>query len=173
MRLRSRNLVWLLFAFLVALLLSVWATVKVIRTSEALFTMLAGAWGLAYFLHQQHLESARFFRELFTSFNSRYDQLNDKLQAAIKSEALLGPEGQSAFIDYFNLCAEEHLFHKAGYLDKRVWEAWLNGMRQYARDPRVADLWRREGATDSYYGFEFPLEDTPARTPSDALRPRS
>jgi hypothetical protein len=59
-------------------------------------------------------------------------------------------------VDYFNLCAEEWLFWRAGYIYDPVWVAWENGMKQFAKDPRVKELWLRERATNSYYGFEFP-----------------
>ena len=59
-------------------------------------------------------------------------------------------------IRYFNLCAEEWLFWKAGYIYDPVWRAWENGMKQYSRDPRVVAHWQKEQKTDSYYGFEFP-----------------
>ena len=34
-----------------------------------------------------------------------------------------------AFIDYFNLCAEEWIFREAGYIYDRVWKSWEAGMR--------------------------------------------
>src|SRR5436190_2837771 len=40
------------------------------------------------------------------------------------------------FIDYFNLCAEEFLFQRLGYIYDEVWTSWRNGMLQYGRDPR-------------------------------------
>jgi len=61
-------------------------------------------------------------------------------------------------MDYFNLCAEEWLLYKAGYIYEPVWQAWVNGMRQFGGDSKVKDLWRKERATGSYYGFEFPIE---------------
>ena len=60
------------------------------------------------------------------------------------------------FIKYFNLCAEEWLFWKAGYIYDSIWKAWENGMKQYGRDARVVALWQEERVSDSYYGFEFP-----------------
>jgi hypothetical protein len=61
-------------------------------------------------------------------------------------------------VDYFNLCAEEHLFHEAGYIYDPIWESWRNGMKWYGTDPRVASIWAKERATNSYYGFELPVE---------------
>ena len=81
-----------------------------------------------------------------------------RLQAetAAELDALL--PSKLAFIDYFNLCAEEWIFREAGYIYHPVWESWVNGMRQYARDLRVAELWRKENQTNSYYGFELPVD---------------
>ncbi len=116
--------------------------------------------GLAYFVQQQHLQNARFFKELATEFNQRYDVQNGKLLRHIEQDSgkPFTPEQTHDFIDYFNLCAEEWLFYKAGYIYDEVWQTWFNGMRQYGRDPRVARLWHQERQTESYYGLDFPIE---------------
>lgn len=114
--------------------------------------------GLAYFIQQQHLQNARFFKELATEFNARYDTQNGKLLKHIGEDKgkPFTPEQTHDFVDYFNLCAEEWLFYKAGYIYDEVWTAWFNGMRQYGADPRVARLWQQEQQTASYYGLDFP-----------------
>ena len=66
------------------------------------------------------------------------------------------PDEQKTLFDYFNLCAEEYLFYKAGYIDEEVWQSWLRGMAYFASNSRVLNLWREEIREQSYYGF--PLE---------------
>ena len=93
---------------------------------------------------------------MFTGFNQRYDAQNNKLLTILKNSEPLQEEQKQYLIDYFNLCAEEYIFYKAGYIDDRVWDAWYNGMKQFGQDHRISELWGQERKTDSYYGFEFP-----------------
>lgn len=124
--------------------------------SELLSAVLGGGLGTAFFFHRGHSEDARFMKELFEYFNKRYDDQNNDLQAILKKNGDFDKKDELAFIDYFNLCAEEWVFRKAGYIYDPVWRAWENGMRQYGRDGRVAKLWEDEKKSGSYYGFEFP-----------------
>lgn len=120
---------------------------------------MSGLLGTAFFLHRGHADDARFMKELFEHFNGRYDKLNNTLQAILekpKSHPLHDHE-KMVIIDYFNLCAEEWVFYKAGYIYDPVWESWINGMRQYGEYECIAKLWATEQATGSYYGFEFPV----------------
>ena len=97
-------------------------------------------------------------KELLTEFNDRYDKLGTDLQFAVSTRGDFEKETELKFVRYFNLCAEEWLFWRAGYIYDPVWKAWENGMKQYGRDRRVVDLWKNEEKTDSYYGFQFPSE---------------
>ncbi len=121
-----------------------------------LTSCVGGIWAIAFYLQQRHAENARFIKELMTDFNARYDRMNGELQTSLWTSAEFRNEQKLMFIDYFNLCAEEWLFWQKGYVDKFVWNAWRNGMHQYAKDPRVKKLWMEELATNSYYGFELP-----------------
>ncbi len=116
---------------------------------------MGGLWGLAFFLQNGHKEDAKFMKELFEYFNKRYDDQNNDLQSWLQQKDDFTEEQRLGFIDYFNLCAEESVFQKLGYIYDEVWESWRNGMRQYGRDPRVAALWKEQQATRSYYGFDF------------------
>ncbi len=128
--------------------------------AEILIAVGGAILGLAYFIQQQHLQNARFFKELATDFNGRYNAQNGRLLRYIGEDRgkPFTPEQTHDFVDYFNLCAEEWLFYKAGYIYDDVWRAWFNGMRQYGRDPRVARLWQQERRTESYYGLNFPID---------------
>lgn len=105
------------------------------------------------FLYTQHLQQTQFFKELFTGFNQRYDNMNEELaRIAVTSKP---PEGRdkSILIDYFNLCSEEYLFYKSGYIEERVWIAWRKGMQHYLENKLIFHAWSNELASGSYYGL--------------------
>ena len=54
--------------------------------------------------------------------------------------------------DYFNLCGEEYLFYRKGFIYPEVWLAWRKGMQIFLRCPRIRRLWEEELGTNSYYG---------------------
>jgi hypothetical protein len=125
-------------------------------TTLAVF--VGATWAVFNFLHQDHLQTARFCKELSTEFNRRYDKMNNRLQTLVQQSGDFSKKGTLAFVDYFNLCAEEYLFHEAGYIYEQMWESWVNGMKQYSKETRVASIWAEEKKTNSYYGFELPVE---------------
>ncbi|MFG0329748.1 MAG: hypothetical protein ACF8PN_07605 [Phycisphaerales bacterium] len=164
-----RRRVWLWVLVLSAVCIGAWVGVGALASSfevlgplantEVLFAALGSIWAMAFFLHRGHVEDARFMKELLEYFNGRYDAQNNNLQKILEDAGgELDEDERLAFIDYFNLCAEEWVFRKAGYIYDPVWESWLNGMKQFASDPRVAALWEEEKTTESYYGFEFPTK---------------
>lgn len=126
------------------------------RDGGVLLTSVGGLWALAFYLHGRHADDAKFMKELLTEFNERYNRINGDLQSALWREGPFTEQAKLKFIDYFNLCAEEWLFRKTGYIYDPVWNSWQNGMKQYGKDQRVKDLWLSERGSDSYYGFEFP-----------------
>ena len=158
MKLRHRRWLWLWFVLAMGIVVVVWASVPLFHSLEIIIAAVTSVCGVFYFLHQQHLEQARFFKELVTEFNRRYDEKNDILLSILDHKDDLTQEQKQAIIDYFNLCAEEYLFYEAGYIYECVWDAWYKGMKQFGRDKRVAELWKQEIQTDSYYGFEFPID---------------
>lgn len=116
--------------------------------------IVASAISFIFIVQRQRLEETRLFKELFTAFNDRYDDLNDGL-ARLSKDTVLSDDQRQLLIDYFNLCAEEYLFQKEGYIHKDVWSAWCRGMLQYLQLPPVADVWRTEQATRSYYDLSL------------------
>ena len=127
-----------------------------------LFIALIGiAAAFTHFLYSQHHQDTQMFVNLFEKFNARYDKLNEKLNAIITRpiNSQLSPDHRDTLYDYFNLCAEEHMFYESGYIDMRVWQAWLFGMKQFAEDDAVKRLWEQEIATGSYYNFKLSLLD--------------
>ena len=129
---------------------------------ELLLGVIAAIAGFFYFLYKQHLDETKLFKELFVEFNRRYDCLNNRLNKIVSSEATgaLNDEERGVVFDYFNLCAEEHFFHNAHYIDETVWNAWRHGMAFFFNNSRIRDLWNEdcESADEraSYYGFEPP-----------------
>ena len=121
------------------------------------FPILGALLSFFYFLQKQRLEEMRLFRKLFTDFNSRYDKMNEKLGKIIKNNqgGDLKKDETQTIVDYFNLCAEEYLFYKQGYILPDVWMAWHNGMRIYLRNKNISDLWQKERKSESYYSLEF------------------
>ena len=120
---------------------------------EVVVSIVAISLGFIYFVQRQKLDETRLFHELFCAFNNRYDKLNARLmRMASKSE--LDERDRAVAIDYFNLCAEEYLFYREGYILPDVWTSWCRGMWQYvgAESP-LRRLWIEEVATGSYYGL--------------------
>ena len=157
MPLRLHNRRWFPFIFLgssvavVALLYRL----PVEHRPELFLSSIAVIAGFCYFLYGQHLNETKLFKELFVEFNARYDKLNDGL-----NRILVGPkqgdlsENEREFVfRYFNLCAEEYVFYRAGYIDEYVWQSWCRGMNTFFRHARIRDLWDTDCTTDSYYGF--------------------
>jgi hypothetical protein len=134
----------------------------IVEPSVGLFLTVTGAVaGLVHFLYAQHNQDTDRFIKLFQGFNIRYDILNGQLNNLLlrRGDLLLSDEDKLVLFDYFNLCAEEYLFFKAGYLDKVVWSAWLKGMSFFAKNANVRILWEAEIELGSYYGFTLKLID--------------
>lgn len=119
--------------------------------------IVGGTLTALYLLQKQKLEETQLFAELFTSFNNRYDEMNEELNKLVnKNGVLLGGSEKDLLYDYFNLCAEEYMFYQRGYIPPRVWDAWKNGMHDFMQDERVRELWKEEKKSNSYYGLEMP-----------------
>ncbi len=126
-----------------------------IMPREVLYVTVGGIVSFAYFVQKQKLDETKLFQELFDKFNKRYNDFNDKLLRVRFADpsASLTSEETELLIDYFNLCAEEYLYFKLGYIFSEVWQSWYNGMQQYYKNPRIRPLWDSESGTNSYYGF--------------------
>lgn len=131
------------------------------NTYELLISVGGAAAVFIHFLYTQNHRDTQMFVSLFEKFNNRYNGLNEKLNAIISRpiDSPLIPEQIDTLYDYFNLSAEEHLFYEAGYIDEVVWQAWLRGMKHFAKDPAVLRLWKQEIASGSYYHFKLSLFD--------------
>lgn|SRR5262245_55957119 len=145
----------LVAATLVLIIFILWTAVPGLHTWNFLYPALGSAFGLCYFVLKQHLEEIRLFKELFVEFNARYDAMNERLYSLCHDplEQPLAKDEITFLYDYFNLCGEEYLFYRKGFIYPEVWSAWRNGMRIFLYCPRIRALWEVELSTDSYYGL--------------------
>lgn len=136
-----------------------WAQSK--SAIELLLAVVGIAAAFAHFLYSQHHQDTQTFVSLFEKFNTRYNGLNERLNAIVARPmgATLSRVQVDTLYDYFNLCAEEHLFYESGYIDERVWQAWLRGMKHFANDAAILRLWTDEIAAGSYYHFKLTVLD--------------
>jgi hypothetical protein len=157
--LRLQNRGWYPFLFLICFVVlgAAWFRLPAGKPPELLITAIGGISGFFYFLYQQHLNETKLFKELFSDFNRRYDALNDDLNAILfdPSEGVLSSDQREKVFNYFNLCAEEYFFYKAGYIDQDFWKSWCRGMSLFFGHPRIQWLWEQE-RKESYYGFQPP-----------------
>ena len=128
---------------------------------EAYLSAVAAVAGFVHFLYAEHNHTTDRFTALFAEFNRRYDCMNgslNKLCEDLSSDKnLLSVEDKALLYDYFNLCAEEYLYYQAGYIDEDVWKAWLSGMKFFADNAVIVELWKAELNTNSYYGFKLEI----------------
>lgn len=98
------------------------------------------------------------FLECFSRCNASYAELNGRLENRTKHAVFPTPnkELNDAVIDYFNLCAEEHLMHKSGVIPDEIWEVWCAGIHDLARKKLIRNAWVEEKkARNEYYGFDL------------------
>lgn len=108
-----------------------------------------------YFIQKQKLDELHVFLSIFEKANERYKALGSKLEIIISKpvDNELDSSEKETLISYFNLCAEEYLYFKQGYIFPHFWASWENGMRMVFLHDRVKSLWELESKTHSYYGL--------------------
>lgn len=114
---------------------------------------IGGIFAFMFFVQKQKIDESSYFQELFKNFNRRYDSLNNKLYE-LKNVQVLSNRNKLLLDDYFNLCAEEYLLFKQGYIPLNVWKSWVHGMNQYWSNESIRKYWQSEINGKSYYGFE-------------------
>lgn len=129
-------------------------------------TTIGAALGFCYFAQRQKLDELRLFKELFTDFNRRYDEMNDKLEGIRPIKQLNDPKLQKTLVDYFNLCAEEYLFFEEGYIHRAAWRSWCRGRLFYLEEDGIRKVWDNEVSQDSYYGLTLDRIHKGAALPS-------
>ncbi len=158
LKLHNRRFYPLVFLIGSVTVIAAWLRFATGNRPELLISAIGLIAGLAYFIYRQHLDETKLFKELFAEFNARYDGLNDNLNTILfgPPDGLLSADEREHLFSYFNLCAEEYLFYKAGYIDRRVWESWYRGMKVFFKHQRIQALWEQDCKADSYYGFRPP-----------------
>lgn len=116
---------------------------------------VAGTLSFCYFVQQQKLAETQLFHTLFSDFNKRYDRLNNKLDLIARKNEAITQTDRNWIVDYFNLCAEEYLFYKEGYIHHDVWRSWCRGMLWHLERPKFRDVWDEEINMDSFYGLSI------------------
>jgi hypothetical protein len=124
---------------------------KVLATSAGIMVTLV------FFVQKQKLEELRVFADLFKEFNTRYNDIREELARIYEdsSQGELSASDKEVLTRYFNLCGEEWLYYKHGYLLPDVWQTWHRGMMWYRNDERIRQYWEDELDTDAYYGLKF------------------
>jgi len=121
---------------------------------EVFFGVLASLITLFISLINYHKTNDEFFKELFTEFNVRYNEMNDILDH-IKGTEILNDAQRTTIIDYLNLCAEEYMWVRKGRIPFHIWKSWMNGMRLHFEKPCIKEIVEKESRfwKSSYYGF--------------------
>jgi hypothetical protein len=150
---------WWITALALLAAIAVVAASRLDNPWSSIATLSGVALGVIYFVQKQKLDEVRLFQELFTHFNQRYEQLNDRLQDIVLDERVTDPDARKTLIDYFNLCAEEYLLFSQGRILPSVWKAWCRGMQEYLSKARIRRLWEEEVQSGSYYGLTLEIID--------------
>lgn len=146
----------------IALLTGITSVTVVLRAGDAsrasiVGSVVAGVLAFCYFAQTQKLQEMSLFKELFTEFNRRYDDLNDQLIEIATIARVPDSSGRQVIVDYFNLCAEEYLWFSEGYIHREVWRSWCAGMMWYFDREPFRTVWTEERATNSYYGLSLDI----------------
>ncbi|SRR5258708_28202478 len=156
--LKLRNKRWYPFIFLVGAAAAIAVLHPALGNKPELVVSSIGAVAaFTFFLYKQHLDETRLFKELFDEFNKRYYKMSEGLNEIVYGTQQCEPsEPQKKLLfKYLNLCSEEYLFYKAGYIDNEVWNSWQKGMEDVFKHIRGSAFWEREKLNDSYYGFRL------------------
>jgi hypothetical protein len=100
------------------------------------------------------------FLECFSRCNRAYAKLNGRLGKPSPPAQDRRPADDDGpddpIIDYFNLCAEEHLMYEKGVIPCSVWDVWRAGIHGCARQNHIKAAWDAEmKASCLYYGFDL------------------
>ena len=144
---------WWIAAVVAAAAIAVIVAVVPSGREGLIATTLGAALGFCYFAQKQKLEELQLFKDLFTDFNRRYEEMNDRLQDIRAGSRRDDPKLRKTLMEYFNLCAEEYLFFDEGYIHPAAWRSWCRGMLYYLEEDSIRKVWDDETSSDSYYGL--------------------
>lgn len=121
--------------------------------------IIATGISISFGIRQSMIENDKIFKELFISFNQKYDEkfnnsLNEIVAKSKENEGNLNDIEVKLVIDYLNFCAEEYLWYSKGRIDESVWQSWENGMKYYLCNSLILPFVIKERKQkDSYYGL--------------------
>jgi hypothetical protein len=133
-------------------------------------TTIATALAFCYFAQQQKLNELALFKSLFTEFNRRYEEMNDKLDDIRTGNQVIDSGQRKALVGYFNLCGEEYLFYQEGFIHRAAWRSWCLGITYYLADERIRKIWDDEVGRDSYYGMTVEAIQAGANLPRNSAQ---
>lgn len=113
--------------------------------------------GLAVNLINIKATDDKFFKDLFKEFNSRFNTMNESLNAVRDGKDSHSIDGklqtkEAIILDYLNLCSEEYLWYSKGRIDYKVWENWRKGMNYYLIDDHfIETVNKAKSERESYY----------------------
>lgn len=128
---------------------------------QVFLSVFGGLFTFIFFVQKHQLDEAKFVNELIIKFNQRYDALNNDLNDLFqlnKSISEFSSSDRNLLFDYFNLCGEEYLFFKKGYIYPEVWESWVAGMKQFHEQAGIQEFWETELRLGSYYKLDVASE---------------
>lgn len=130
------------------------------RKPEIPIAIFATGISISFGFRQYKIENDKMFKELFQSFNEKYDlKFNNKLNKIEQKtkEDLnyeLNKKQIALIMDYLNLCAEEYLWYTKGRIDETVWKSWEKGMKFYINIKSIKKVVETQKAQkDSFYGL--------------------
>jgi hypothetical protein len=113
------------------------------------------------------LEELKLFTELFRRFNDRFDTLAAQLRALPRDDAHVIQRHATLRV-YCDLCAEEYFYFMAGYIWPSVWDAWREGIREFASESGDTSFFRDTlGTGENYYGLTW--EEIERRHPASPV----
>ena len=138
------------------LILILWLFIKKNESLASIATMSGVILSIGYFVQKQKIEELRIFMEVFKECNSRYEALRKSIiEITKKSPIDLTEYERETVVSYLNLCGEEYLYFKQGYIEPSVWSAWHKGMKSVVSAKSISSIWEQEKKTGSYY--DLPL----------------
>ncbi|WPO77225.1 hypothetical protein [Flavobacterium sp. KACC 22761] len=127
---------------------------------EIPIAIIATGISISFGIRQSMIENDKIFKELFISFNQKYDEKFNNLLNEIVTKNIGNSEYQltqnevKLVKDYLNFCAEEYLWYSKGRIDESVWLSWENGMKYYLCNSSILPFVIKEKKQkDSYYGL--------------------
>lgn len=145
---------------------------NILKSFGAIILAIVASW-LAYRHNKltRELSNDNLQKQLFTEFNSRYDQLNDLLRFVMEfsqeeEEIFMGASENEKFgefsksnikfkiNDYFNLCSEEYYWYSKNRVDERIWSLWKKGMNDiYSQSLIIQEQWQEEIKNEGWKSF--------------------